>query len=227
MFLEGGQKSEGSPQVQTGPKNKRPRSRVAAKLTSAHTQRMSIFYVGQHLKFNTHPNIYHVVCTLDSTYWFQCSLETRYRLLNMMGRILSMFSSIRLRMYSLFQKYSDRSATCTTQSFLKKKFFRFSMRWAVGSHYTQYTLMFVSNYSLSSLTFLPYRQFNMRNGLQWRSPWLVRTWKWGLATHLEICLNSSSWIFLNCVGSMTSRISSISPRNMTYAVRWSKHDALY
>lgn len=43
-----------------------------------------------------------------------------------------------------------------------------------------------------------------------------RTWKCGLATHLEICLNSGSWIFLNCVGSMTSRISSISPRNITY-----------
>lgn len=48
------------------------------------------------------------------------------------------------------------------------------------------------------------------------------TWKCGLPTHLEICLNSGSWIFLNCVGSMTSRISSISPRNMTWwsAQRW-------
>lgn len=45
------------------------------------------------------------------TYGFQCSLEILYRLPNMMGRTLSMFSSMRLRMYSLFQKYSARSAT--------------------------------------------------------------------------------------------------------------------
>ena len=48
----------------------------------------------------------------QNTYGFQCSLEILYRLPNIIGRILSMFSSIRLRMYSLFQKYSARSATC-------------------------------------------------------------------------------------------------------------------
>lgn len=47
-----------------------------------------------------------------STHGFQCSLEILYRLPNIMGRILSMFSSMRLRMYSLFQKYRARSATC-------------------------------------------------------------------------------------------------------------------
>lgn len=43
------------------------------------------------------------------------------------------------------------------------------------------------------------------------------TWKCGLETHLEICLKSGSWILTNCVGSMTSRISSSSPRNITCA----------
>ena len=38
------------------------------------------------------------------TYGFQCSFEILYRLPNIVGRILWMFSSIRLRMYSLFQK---------------------------------------------------------------------------------------------------------------------------
>lgn len=43
----------------------------------------------------------------------------------------------------------------------------------------------------------------------------VGTWKWELETHLDICLKSGSSIFLNCVGSMTSKISSISPKNIT------------
>lgn len=41
------------------------------------------------------------------------------------------------------------------------------------------------------------------------------TWKCGLETHLAICRNSDSWILANCGGSMTSKISSISPKNMT------------
>lgn len=45
------------------------------------------------------------------TYWFQCSLEILYKLPNMIGRILSIFSSIKLRIYSLFQKYNALSAT--------------------------------------------------------------------------------------------------------------------
>ncbi len=43
----------------------------------------------------------------------------------------------------------------------------------------------------------------------------VQTWKWGLETHFAICLKSGSCILTNCAGSMTSRISSISPRNIT------------
>ena len=42
------------------------------------------------------------------------------------------------------------------------------------------------------------------------------TWKWGLETHLAICLKSGSWILTNCAGSITSKISSISPRNITW-----------
>ncbi|TNN59376.1 hypothetical protein EYF80_030391 [Liparis tanakae] len=45
----------------------------------------------------------------------------------------------------------------------------------------------------------------------------------GLETHLEICLKSGSWIFTNCVGSMTSRISSSSPRNIT----WQEENVYY
>lgn len=41
------------------------------------------------------------------------------------------------------------------------------------------------------------------------------TWKCELDTHLDICLNKGSSIFLNCVGSITSKISSISPKNIT------------
>lgn len=41
------------------------------------------------------------------------------------------------------------------------------------------------------------------------------TWKCGLETHLAIWRNSGSWIFTNCGGSMTSKISSISPKNIT------------
>lgn len=44
----------------------------------------------------------------------------------------------------------------------------------------------------------------------------TQTWKWGLETHLEICLNRGSCTLTNCVGSITSRISSSSPRNITY-----------
>lgn len=49
------------------------------------------------------------------TYGFQCSLEILYKLPNIIGRILSMFSSIRLRIYSLFQKYKALSATWNTK----------------------------------------------------------------------------------------------------------------
>ena len=42
------------------------------------------------------------------------------------------------------------------------------------------------------------------------------TWKWGLETQRATCLKRGSWIFTNWEGSMTSRISSISPRNITW-----------
>lgn len=40
------------------------------------------------------------------------------------------------------------------------------------------------------------------------------TWKCGLETHLAICLKSGSIILTNCGGSITSNISSISPKNI-------------
>lgn len=42
------------------------------------------------------------------------------------------------------------------------------------------------------------------------------TWKWGLDTQRATCLKRGSWIFTNWEGSMTSRISSISPKNITW-----------
>lgn len=44
----------------------------------------------------------------------------------------------------------------------------------------------------------------------------THTWKWGLDTQRATCLKRGSWIFTNCEGSITSRISSISPRNITW-----------
>ncbi len=42
-----------------------------------------------------------------------------------------------------------------------------------------------------------------------------QTWKWGLDTHLASCLKSGSITLTNSDGSMTSRISSSSFRNIT------------
>lgn len=53
------------------------------------------------------------------SYLFQCSLLL-YKAGNMIGRIVDALSLIRLRMYSLFQKYRARSATCWL-SYTKKK----------------------------------------------------------------------------------------------------------
>ena len=46
------------------------------------------------------------------------------------------------------------------------------------------------------------------------------TWKWGLETHLASCLNSGSMTLTNSEGSMTSRISSSSLRNITSLGLW-------
>lgn len=43
----------------------------------------------------------------------------------------------------------------------------------------------------------------------------LRTWKWGLDTHLASCRKSGSMIFTNSDGSITSKISSNSFKNMT------------
>lgn len=42
------------------------------------------------------------------------------------------------------------------------------------------------------------------------------TWKWGLEIQAAICLKRGSWMRMNWDGSITSRISSISPRNITW-----------
>lgn len=42
------------------------------------------------------------------------------------------------------------------------------------------------------------------------------TWKWGLEIQAAICLKRGSWTRMNWDGSITSRISSISPRNITW-----------
>ena len=49
----------------------------------------------------------------------------------------------------------------------------------------------------------------------WREWRVAFTWKWGLEIQAAICLKSGSWIRMNWDGSITSRISSISPRNIT------------
>lgn len=43
----------------------------------------------------------------------------------------------------------------------------------------------------------------------------VNTWKWGLLTHFDNCLNKWSLTLANSAGSMTSKISSSSFRNIT------------
>lgn len=48
-----------------------------------------------------------------------------------------------------------------------------------------------------------------------RSRPALRTWKWGLDTHLASCRKSGSMIFTNSDGSITSKISSNSFKNMT------------
>ena len=51
---------------------------------------------------------------------------------------------------------------------------------------------------------------------QWPADSLnLRTWKWGLETHRDSCLKRGSMTLVNWPGSMMSRISSISPRNIT------------
>lgn len=51
-----------------------------------------------------------------------------------------------------------------------------------------------------------------------------RTWKWGLDTHFANCLKSGTMILLNSAGSITSRISSSSFRNITCNTHLSKYD---
>ena len=82
---------------------------------------------------------------------------------------------------------------------------KFQMQW--NKAINVYKVVLTSNYN--TFTFSGYSIICVPN-------FLKQTWKCGLETHLAICLKSGSMIFWNCEGSMTSRISSISPRNITY-----------
>ena len=53
-----------------------------------------------------------ILLALRQPYLFQCCWVL-YKAGNMSGRTMPTLSEIRLRMYSLFQKYKARSATCT------------------------------------------------------------------------------------------------------------------
>ena len=55
-----------------------------------------------------------------SSYWFQWSFDILYKLLNIIGNTILEFSSIKLIMYSLFQKYNARSATCDKEKVWQK-----------------------------------------------------------------------------------------------------------
>ena len=62
------------------------------------------------------------------------------------------------------------------------------------------------------------RFFDLVN-VWWRIIWMryaIDTWKCELATHLAICLNNGTCTAVNWVGSITSSISSISPKNITW-----------
>lgn len=104
------------------------------------------------------------------------------------------FSSIRLRMYSLFQKYRARSATWDKIKRENEK----RVHKQVHSSPPR-----VHKY---------YRQTSGRNAPVWKRK---LTWKWGLEMQAAICLNRGSCTRINWDGSITSRISSISPRNIT------------
>lgn len=132
---------------------------------------------------------------VKNTDWFQCSLETLYRVPNTRGRMTWQFSSIRLRMYSLFQKYRARSATWKREN----------GRSAWALHHT----------SLCSQTLTT----DIRQTAVVITQWVWKkklTWKWGLEMQAAICLKRGSCTRINWDGSITSRISSISPRNITW-----------
>lgn len=55
-------------------------------------------------------------------------------------------------------------------------------------------------------------------GTKYRNTLGRHTWKWGLATDFASWLKRGSWTFANSLGSITSKISSISFKNMTSLV---------
>jgi len=59
----------------------------------------------------TSMKVFNTLYTRATIVWFQCSFEMRYNAGNMIGIITELFSSIKVNIYSLFQKKSARSAT--------------------------------------------------------------------------------------------------------------------
>ena len=178
-----------------------------------------------------------------------------------MGIITWLFSSIKDIMYSLFQKYSARSATSNSTGlllfigtlktwtivnleyiyvlFFFKKLSRKNtarneeMMWRNWTLCICYSLFQIFTFLFCFILFYTYPCFlyGMISSFTihvWPgSNWFVKcgfvffflfTWKWGLETHLAICLKRGSWILTNWAGSITSRISSISPRNITWTM---------
>lgn len=83
---------------------------------SSDLSKNEVTFTSSQCKPETGDNLFMVLqIKWNVTYGFQCSLEILYKLPNIIGRILSMFSSIRLRIYSLFQKYKALSATWNTK----------------------------------------------------------------------------------------------------------------
>ncbi len=112
------------------------------------------------------------------------------------------FSSIRLRMYSLFQKYRARSATWD----------RIKKQNEGPVHKQMHT--YITSARSQVLQEDVWREVQCgRNARVWKRK---LTWKWGLEMQAAICLNRGSCTRINWDGSITSRISSISPRNITW-----------
>ncbi len=112
------------------------------------------------------------------------------------------FSSIRLRMYSLFQKYRARSATWD----------RIKRQNEGPVHKQMHT--YITSARSQVLQEDAWRAAQCgRNDRVWKRK---LTWKWGLEMQAAICLNRGSCTRINWDGSITSRISSISPRNITW-----------
>jgi len=141
------------------------------------------------------------------TYLFQCCF-VRYSEANIIGKISVTFSLIKLSIYSLFQKYSARSATCAPPQSITVKHLT-----VIG--WNRY-LVSVTKYMKNFCSIVAFQHTWQQHEHRLNEMFRRETWKCGLATHFASCLNSGFITFWNSVGSMTSRISSSSFRYITY-----------